>query len=152
MTRASNFVLASTAPPTANRWWLKDPIDAKNAMQLSLQPRKLKMTFPDPQQIVFPLGSPAPVIMRDTIKLPTITLPLRFLSEQEFLQFHGLWALGRVLLLQAPVKGRQWYVVIGDNTQLQLDLAAMRGWMTGGYDPNSTWEDISCTMQVVASP
>jgi len=113
-----------------------------------MQPGKLKTSATDPQQVVFPLGNPEPYIMRDTIKMPSIALPLRFLSPQEYAAFENLRALGTVLLLQAPQELGQWYVVLGNAKEDVVTLQTMRQWSTQGI----LLRDVTVTAQTVAAP
>lgn len=135
--------------PVSVRWWLKDPLEPANNMEVSMQPGKLQSSATDPQQIVFPIGRPDPIVMADTIKMPTLTsIPFRFLDDSEYQAFERLRATGRVLLLQGPQEVGQWYVRLGDTKTDALDLPTMRGWSTSGI----LLRDITISAQVVAAP
>ncbi len=149
MTVTSAFATASAQWLTSVRWWLKDPLVPANNMEISLQPGNMLTSATDPQQVVFPIGRVAPVVMFDIIKLPTITsLPLRFLTDAQYQQFEVLRASGHVLLLQAPQEVGQWYVRLGDTKQDSLNLISMRQWIEGGY----IIRDVTISAQVVAAP
>jgi hypothetical protein len=135
--------------PTTLRWWLKDPLIPASNMEISLQPGNMQTSASDPQQIVFPVGRVDPIIMSDIIKLPTITaLPLRFLSDSEYMNFEYMRATGHILLLQAPQEIGQWYVRLGNTKQDQLNLLSMRQYMGTGI----IIRDVTISAQVVAAP
>ncbi len=134
---------------TSVRWWLKDPLNPANNMEISLQPGFMKTSASDPQQIVFPIGRVDPIVMSDIIKMPTITaLPLRFLTDPEYIKFEALRAQGSGLLLQAPQQVGQWYIRLGDTKDDQLNLMSMREWIGTGI----IIRDVTISAQVVAAP
>lgn len=134
--------------PTSLRWWLKDPVNPAANMEVSMQPGLFKVSSTDPQQIVFPIGSPQAIIMRDTVKMPVLSLPMRFLTDSEFQAFEQLRATGHILLLQAPKEIGQWYIVLGDTKQDQINLATVRGWSTEGL----LVRDITISAQSTVAP
>lgn len=149
MTVISSIASISTAWPISVRWWLKDPLNPSANMEISLQPGNMQTSSADPQQVVFPVGRVAPIVMSDIIKMPTITaLPLRFLTDAQYQAFEALRASGHVLLLQAPQEVGQWYIRLGDTKQDQLNLLSVRGYMGSGV----IVRDVTISAQTVAAP
>ena len=148
MSIASSASTANATWLTSVRWWLKDPLNPSANMQISMQPGKMATTATDPQQIVFAVGRVSPIIMSDVIKMPSMNLPLRFLTEAEYQAFEALRATGHTLLLQAPKEVGHWYVRLGDTKNDQLDLKSMRQWVASG----KIIRDVTVTAQTVAAP
>lgn len=134
---------------TSVRWWLKDPLNPPANMEISLQPGAMMTSASDPQQVVFAIGRVDPIIMSDIIKMPTITqLPLRFLTDAQYLAFERLRSTGHTLLLQAPQEVGQWYIRLGDTKQDSLNLMSVRQWVGSGY----IIRDVTISAQTVAAP
>lgn len=149
MAIASAPAVGTGAPPVSLRWWLKDPLNHAANMQISLQPGNMLTAATHPQQVVFTIGRVEPIIMSDTIKMPTITaLPIRFLTDAEYQAFEALRATGHTLLLQAPKEVGHWYVRLGDQKQDSLNLVSMRQWVASG----KLVRDVTVSAQVVAAP
>ena len=149
MSLSSPLVSISVNWPTSVRWWLKDPLQPANNMEISLQPGFMQTSASDPQQIVFPVGRVAPIIMSDIIKMPTITsLPLRFLTDAQYQAFEKMRASGHVLLLQAPQEVGQWYIRLGDTKTDELNLLSVRQYLGSGI----IVRDVTISAQTVAAP
>lgn len=149
MSVASLPVTITTGWDISVRWGLKDPLNPAANMEISLQPGAMDSAASDPQQVVFATGRTDPIIMSDTIKMPTITsLPLRFLTDAQYQAFEALRATGHILLLQAPLQVGQWYIRLGNTKNDSLNLLSMREWVGTGV----LIRDVTISAQTVAAP
>ncbi len=129
-------------------WWLTDPLNPGDVLQLHLAPGSFVTGDNFPQQVIMPLGRVDPVVLFDTPKLPSFTLALVFLTDGAKQQFDNMRALQHALLLQGPAPVGQWYIILGTSKSDSLMLSSLRGRSTTG----GAIYDVTITVQAVAAP
>lgn len=114
------------ATTIAEYWVLKHTSNPALSVALHLDRNTdLQAVRSSRQQVVWPIGAEAPIILDDALGLPAITVPAIFLTQAEYEQFIDLYETKDIFLFQGPAPV-QWYVRIGDTTNDSLNLKSVR--------------------------
>lgn len=115
----------STVIPTADRAWLKDPLDPARSLPLSCVDN-VAWTRTRAQAVLTPLGRPDPVVQTDVRRLRTGDLTTTPATQAEATALDGLVDSTRTMLLQVPPAQPGWYgthayvLFAGDDTATAL--------------------------------
>lgn len=91
-------------------WWLKDPLTAASNRAINVGPSTLQQDQTLDAGVFSPLGRSNDVVVSDVIRGDRFPLEVLCSSKDERDAIQALWESQRVLLLQAPVDGDQWYI------------------------------------------
>lgn len=93
-------------------WWLKDPSDYANNIQIEVEQDELIIDTPKDISFFEPLGREKKVAVEDVVRGDEFRLNLAVVNESDYENLKELLTSTKTLLIQSTVYGEQWYVRI----------------------------------------
>lgn len=132
---------------TTTSWWLKHLTQPDLSVPLYLdRGSDLSLTRQDSQQSYWVDGREDPIILSDVIRMPTITVTIKFISDAAYHNFLALRETTDIYLFQGPSPAGAWYVRLGAVATDNTDIASLR-WGA----PDAVVRTVTIDMQAVAS-
>jgi hypothetical protein len=98
---------------TAAEWWLKDPKDSSNSIQLKVWNDELEVSTTGTAAVFQPLGADRPNVLTEGYKGDRIEITV-IVNRAQFAELRALLKSGRTLFLQSNMDNAWWVRPIGD--------------------------------------
>lgn len=99
---------------TFNTWLMKDPANIVDTFHPFIDNDPLQIETEEDQGKFNPVGRKFPVVIKDDgVKAAEFQINMQFVGDEDFDKFTRMRARQKVLLLQAPMPGKQWHFVFG---------------------------------------
>lgn len=105
---------------TGSNYWLKVPGTPSLNMRVILQNDPFQVEGSQPQGTITGMGAYYSYVQTDGVKSAVIPAVFVFLDDESYQSFIALRSLAQVLLLQSPVTGEQWYVMLGPTMKVEV--------------------------------
>lgn len=115
---------SETVTITPESWWLKDPADPTNNLQMYVRAEDVTVGTTNTSSVFQPIGTNFPIVLSEGIKADKLSLAFR-MNRADWLRFQILAKLGRTLYLQSDVDNA-WWVRIADDLTSSTIVSADR--------------------------
>lgn len=109
----------------AQQWWLKDPANENNAIQLKVKAEPLKVTTANTATVYQPLGADLPIVLTEGYKGDAFTIKVQVSGAAAYKTLRDMLKTGKTLFLQSNLDNAWWVRPVSDlpsETQLTGDM------------------------------